>query len=331
LNLEPETPIILVVNKKHIVVICIGLLALMLSNLQSAEQPQFLLKKIKGKNSVGSKPENYVPPKTGENYPLGYWLKTHSRSSSMLIELDPRYVVLLRPKSEVVVSGTGNLSERFQRVIDLKTGGVEFDLEKLPKDGKIRVETPTAVGGAVGTKFTVDVETGEFNVTEGSIEAETKNDTIFKASSVSGRFFLQPGLENSYVKAENISGTYLVNQQTITGKTFSIAKAAKVPGDAALVIDGKAMLMRSGKLEAVGKSKNSTHRSYMKASSKEGTLFAERESLKARQEDSTKVNAKLIAAAKAATALRLKLFQRKTARDAAKQGAKAARDAMRRR
>ena len=88
---------------------------------------------------------------------------------------------------------------------------------------------------------------------------------------------------------------------------------------------------RSGKLEAVGKSKNSTHRSYMKASSKEGTLFAERESLKARQEDSTKVNAKLIAAAKAATALRLKLFQRKTARDAAKQGAKAARDAMRRR
>lgn len=233
------------------------------------------------------------------------------------------------------ITGEGAAGGRFRRVLKLNDGSVDLDLQKL-EGGKVEVETPTAVCGAVGTRFTVDARSGRFAVSEGSISASSKGDATFVARRVSGTFTLQPGRENAFVDAQ-VSGDFTLNGVPVSGSGLGIvaAKARGGTGAAAVRITGGSLAdagagsypMEGGKLTPVDPGQSTVHGRYLAAAGREGSLNLRRQTLAASGAPvPASLEAGLAAAAREATALRQALFARQAIRDAAQE---AARDATR--
>ncbi len=286
-----------------------------------------------GGGDVGKSKTAYSAASVNRNYPLGWWARTSGDALRVLFS--PGNEFRLLPRSEVQVNGEGAAGGRFRRVLKLNDGTVELDLQKL-EGSKVDVETPTAICGAVGTRFTVNATTGQFQVPQGRISASAKGDSTFAAQSVGGSFSLQPGRENTYVEA-SVSGSFLLNGRSYLGSGIqvAVAKAKGGVGTAAVKISGGSLggtgagsyLMEGGTLSPVAPDLASTHGQYLGAADREGTLNVQRQVTAASGRPvPPALDANLAAAAREATALRQKLFARRVIRDAAQD---AARDATR--
>lgn len=286
-----------------------------------------------GVGEVGQSKSAYQPAQINQNYPLNWWAKTEAQALRVLFS--PGNEFRLLPRSEVRVTGAGEAGGRFRRVLRLNEGAVELDLQKL-EGGKVEVETPTAICGAVGTRFMVNAQSGQFVVSEGSISASAKGDSTFTAQSVSGSFTLQPGRENAFVTA-TVSGRFQINGLPVEGSAMrvEIAKARGGPQMAAVRVASGSLsgkgpgnyLMEGAALVPVEPERATLHGQYLHAAQREGALHLQRQSLSSSGKTvPSALEADLAAATREATALRRQLFARRVIRDAAQE---AARDATR--
>lgn len=286
-----------------------------------------------GGGEVGKSKSAYTAVAVNAKYPLGWWARTSGDALRVLFS--PGNEFRLLPRSEVQISGEGGAGGRFRRVLKLNDGSVELDLKKL-EGSKVEVETPTAICGAVGTKFTVNAATGEFNVAEGRISASAKGDSTFAARSVGGSFTLQPGRDNTYVKA-SVSGNFEINGRSYSGNgvQVAVAKARGGAGSAAVRISGGSLggtgagnfIMEGGNLSPVSAQLAPVHGQYLGAAGREGSLQVSRQVLVANGRPvPASLDSNLAQAAREANELRQRLFARRAIRDAAQE---AARDATR--
>jgi hypothetical protein len=286
--------------------------------LSSAHAKEF--KVAGGSGEVGKSVDSYASAASGKTYPLGWWARTGS--DRLNIEFNEQNVFRLLPKSEVQITGEGAANTKFRRILNLKSGGVDLDLPTIKTTGsKVEVQTPTAICGAVGTVFTVNADTGNFNVREGRISAQSKGDDSFAAQSVNGSFTLNPGKENGFSNASNVSGSFSVNGKSYSASGVNL-QVAKGKGDslAAVKVSGGSLggsgsgsyIMEGGKLVPVEASKASLHSSYLTAAQREGQI-----NLSIRTGNGGS-QAQLDAAAAAASELRRELFNRKVVRDTVK-------------
>ncbi len=95
------------------------------------------------------------PIKEGETFSFGTTVETQRRSVLDLQFSDGNTFRLLARTRLQVSEATDNPK---LKVLRLEKGDVELSLDKFPKDHKLQVETPTAVCGAVGTRFVVTFE-----------------------------------------------------------------------------------------------------------------------------------------------------------------------------
>jgi len=284
-----------------------------------------------GEGEVGQSKSAYAAAAAGKTYPLNWWART--QNGALRVLFSPGNEFRLLPRSEVQVTGAGDAGGRFRRVLKLNAGSVDLDLQKL-EGSKVEVETPTAICGAVGTRFGVNAGTGAFTVTEGRISASAKGDSTFTAQSVSGTFTLQPGRDNAFVEA-GVTGSFLVNGRpfTGTGVRVEVAKARGGPGMAAVRVAGGSLggtgpgsfIMDGGSLAPVEPGKAALHGRYLAAVGREGTLNVQRQGLAASGRPvPPALDAGLAQAAREATALRQQLFARGVIRDAAQEAAREA-------
>lgn len=98
-------------------------------------------------------------------YPYGVTLKT-GRHSFILVEVSPGNTFQLMARTALTIEQSKK-DPRLKR-IRMNEGGVSLLLDKWPRGHKLDVETPSAVCGAVGTRFVVSVEP-EIHAKDGSI------------------------------------------------------------------------------------------------------------------------------------------------------------------
>lgn len=155
----------------------------------------------------------WAAARDGERHKAGSRGKTGARSSFVAaFDEDNRFRLL--PGTEVRVQ-TSTRDPKFRKVISLNMdqGSVEVDLKAFPKNHQLKVQTPTAVCGAVGTAFTVRSERRDANrieCREGTVFARSVADGSFRAPAIrAGEALdaeLSPGKENSYVRLKTEGG-----------------------------------------------------------------------------------------------------------------------------
>ncbi len=300
-------------------------------SLASATAIDFEITKVTKEGFVGANRESYKPAVGSSKYPIGHWLKTNE-GATLLITFSSLNLFRLLPSTELQVNGEGDTNSKFRRVLQLKTGTVSLDLKALPKGTTIQVETPTAVCGAVGTAFSVNAVTGNFNITENGIYIRSNEDASFSAEGVHGDVTFQPGRENTYgdIRA---SGKFTVNGTAVNASQpihLQIAKGKGGTGDAAVRVSRGTFasqgsgeyLMVGGKLQTVEPERASLFDQYVDASGKEGSLNLQRATAVASTgKASPALVAQLQAATEKATKLRNELFNRRVIREAGKAAA----------
>ena len=125
---------------------------------QAAEITTFLAVSKKGNCTVREpKKEQEEELRIDTPYPFGATLKT-GRKSWALIQFSKNNRFRLLPRTRLVI--TLNVrNPKFKR-IKLARGTVEVTLDSFPEGHTFDVETPSAVCGAVGTRFSVGYDQG---------------------------------------------------------------------------------------------------------------------------------------------------------------------------
>jgi len=199
---------------------CIFAQSLTAANDEAGELPDtFKVLKFDGKCEVKSKDGRYGDVKAQE-YPFGVTLKT-GRLSFILVELSPGNTFQMLAGTTMMIDRSTN-DPRLKR-LRMKEGGVSLLLDKWPKDHRLEVETPSAICGAVGTRFVVSVEPvvqeggkdryarQSFNCLEGIIDLRSQFSfadatttgagleaaAIPEQTSVAG--YIHEGMQNTYV------------------------------------------------------------------------------------------------------------------------------------
>ena len=142
--------------------------------------------------------DDYVDAQNLTSYPFGTTLKT-GRNSNMLLEFSEGNTFQLLPRTTLVLNE--NTRNPKLKVLRLKSGSVSLQLDDFPKDHKLEVETPSAICGAVGTRFVVSFD----DIDAGAGEK-------------------QPG-RNSFSCSEgkvHVASRFTVDERDITGKSFSV-------------------------------------------------------------------------------------------------------------
>jgi hypothetical protein len=262
-----------------------------------------------------------------KSYPLNSWART-AAASTLVVEFSPNNIFRLLPNSEIQVSGAGETNAKFRRVVQLTTGAVSLDLSALPKGSEIKVETPTAVCGAVGTVFSVDALSGTFECTRGRIFAKSNQDSGFQAESISGSITLAPGVENAGDSA-TISGRFQINGRSFEAENIKLRLAKAKGGSSTAAVEvtrgdsdlpSGSFLVKDGKWSSVPPQLSGLHSDYLDAALHEGKLNLRKQSLAAsHQSQPPGLETELAEAARKATELRNKLFAREVMRDVARE------------
>ena len=87
--------------------------------------------------------------------PFGTTVKTGLRST-LDLELSPGNQFRVMPRATIILSR--DTKDGQLKILKLEHGTVEIKLDKMPAGHKLQVETPTAVYGALGTRFVVSFE-----------------------------------------------------------------------------------------------------------------------------------------------------------------------------
>lgn len=156
--------------------------------------------------------------KEGETYKAGAGGRTGGQSTlTVAFDDDNRFRLL--PKTEVVIR-VSTRDARFRKVIELSMdkGNVEVDLDAFPKGYQLKVQTPTAVCGAVGTRFSVESKSRQenaFRCGKGTISARSREDGSFDAPEIGEGRVLKaealPGKENSHTRLTAEGGAIAVS------------------------------------------------------------------------------------------------------------------------
>lgn len=155
----------------------------------------------------------WAAARDGERHKAGSRGRTGARSS-FVAAFDENNQFRLLPDTEVKVQ-TSTRDPKFRKVISLNMdrGSVEVDLKAFPKNHQLKVQTPTAVCGAVGTEFTVRSARRDANrieCREGTVFARSVADGSFRAPAIrAGEALdaeLAPGKENSHVRLKTEGG-----------------------------------------------------------------------------------------------------------------------------
>jgi hypothetical protein len=329
-----------------------GLLILGIEALSSGEAfDQFTVEKTKGDScQIRNKGESsWAAAKEGGVHTAGSAGKTGG-GSVITLAFDAKNRFRILPKTEVVISSSTK-DAKFRKVISvaMSDGEVEAELDELPSDYEFKVQTPTAVCGAVGTRFSVNTDGGRrntFSTDKGSTYAASREDGSFYASSIKAGQTLEadvaPGKENSYTQLKVEGGKMPVafgsRSKTLEVSGGSVVSAAQAKTDStdevALKVNKGSVggegagryIVRGGKVEDVsGDDRSGMVDDYVQLAEEEGSLKAKLARAKARgasESEIERLENDLDQAADDATAARKKLFQyretiRRTVRDAA--------------
>jgi hypothetical protein len=94
----------------------------------------------------------------GQQYPFGTTVET-GRNSSLDLTLSEGNTFRLLARTKIAI--TQDTRDPRLKILRLETGSVDLQLDNMPKGEKLQVETPTAVCGAVGTRFAVTFESSD--------------------------------------------------------------------------------------------------------------------------------------------------------------------------
>jgi FecR-like protein len=258
--------------------------------------------------------------------------------STMTLAFDEKNKFRVLPKTEVIVS-VSTRDSKFRKVIDLsmKDGDVEVDLDAFPEKYQFKVQTPTAVCGAVGTRFKVSsngAQNSAFETDQGSIFAASREDGSFYAPSIKAGQRLDanaaPGKENSYTRLKVQGGKMPVafgsRNRTLELTDGSIVKTAQERSNStdqvAVKVEGGSVggqgsgqyVMKDGKMEDLSDDQDGADLvdDYVGLSEKEGSLQAKLEKAKASGASSSEISnleQQLDEAAEKASDKRKELFQ----------------------
>jgi hypothetical protein len=322
----------------------------------AAEQfEEFTIKKVTGDScKVTPKGGAEKPAKENDVLKSGARGQTGGGQSSFVVAFDDQNQFRLLPRTDVVIS-TSTRDSRFQKVIDLTMGkgSVEVDLKKFPKGYQMKVQTPTAVCGAVGTEFTVQSESREENVFEcrnGTIFANSLEDGSFDAPRIAKGQSLTataaPGKENSYAQLKTSGDMPIAigskdNKLDVRdGSTIEVAQEKRRDAKLAVIKvnrggindGGKGRyLMKDGKMEDLSKDEKVAEVAgeYVALTQAEGKARSDVERIKSEGGGADELSAaqkRLDEKAKLATAKREELFNRGVTRNAVRDGMKTSRD-----
>ncbi len=196
-----------------------ALQAVIVSTVGGDEFETFIVQQVRGK-SAEIKPGGtsvWQPAKERETHKAGSMGRTGDQST-FTVAFDTRNRFRLLPNTEVIIQ-TSTHDPRFRKVIDLtmNKGTVEVDLDALPQGYQMKIQTPTAVCGAIGTRFKVKAENqveNYFECTQGTIFARSAEDGSFNAPEIhqgqSLKAKVAPGKENSYAHLQIEGGAMTV-------------------------------------------------------------------------------------------------------------------------
>jgi hypothetical protein len=188
----------------------------------------FTVDKMQGKTcQIRPKNGDYQAAKQGESYKVGSSGKTGA-GSWLTITFDKDHRFNLLPNAEVVINRetkNAKFREAGNIILGLQKGKVEVD--EKSKDYSLKVQTPTAVCGAVGTSYSVETtgNTTIFSCSDGEIKAASEEDNSFATSLGEGQGITAatvPGKENSFTRISNPKGKPEV--------TFASGDAGKLSG-----------------------------------------------------------------------------------------------------
>jgi hypothetical protein len=172
----------------------------------------FTVDKIQGKScQIRPKDGEYQTAKAGETYTVGSSGKTGGGSwLTIVFDKDHRFNLL--PNAEVLINRetkSAKFREAGNVILSLKKGGIKVD--EKSKDYSLKVQTPTAVCGAVGTSYSVQTIGTKtiFSCTEGEIKAASEEDNSFETSLGENQGLTAetiPGKENSFTRISNPQG-----------------------------------------------------------------------------------------------------------------------------
>lgn len=230
-----------------------GLMGVLLPSHGSAAEAQFTVEEAKSAEIRPSDDAAWKSASKGESFKIGAWGKTGS-GGTMVVTFDAQSKFRLLPKAEVMIS-PDTRDSKVRKVTELtmtvNKGGVV--VTESPKNYELRVQTPTAVCGAVGTVYTVEVESAtksSFSCKEGEIQARSLEDaetTSFEATGIRKGGSLTasalPGKENSFTElttegkmdlalaggaSQKVgAGTVQLAQAKTDGKTMVAMKSAR--------------------------------------------------------------------------------------------------------
>lgn len=114
----------------------------------------FTVTRVQGKCLVWDG-EQSKPAELNRAYPFPTKVST-DRNSTMNLKFSEDNEFFLMARTTLVVDK--NTNDPRLKVLKLETGSIDLQLNNFPKGEKLQVETPTAVCGAVGTRFRVSFE-----------------------------------------------------------------------------------------------------------------------------------------------------------------------------
>jgi len=144
------------ITKPFWVPVLMGVLAT--ASAFGADADKFKILFVEGPCQIQEQGKGFQNAQKDASYANGSVGKTGPGSKTqMKIEFAPQNTFRLFPDSEVVISP--NVSNpRLQKIVNLRKGKIDVNvsLESFPEGYQMKVQTPTAVCGAMGTAFTVE-------------------------------------------------------------------------------------------------------------------------------------------------------------------------------
>ncbi len=220
-------------------VICVLQLSL-LPSFAAEKLESFKIQQVRGA-SCKIQPEGaseWKSAKDGDEYKEKSIGKTGG-DGNFTVAFDDNNRFRLLAKTEVVISPATRASG-FRKVnLGLAQGKVEVELEAFPKDHEFKVQTPTAVCGAVGTKFIVTTDAANqstFTCQESSITARPldyngKEYDGFVAEIGKGKTLeatVTPGEQNSYASLKTDGGTIPIAVGSEDNKKFEVKEGSRI-------------------------------------------------------------------------------------------------------
>jgi hypothetical protein len=187
---------------------------------ESAAITGFTALEVKGKCKIEEAgTTEYVDIKIGVEYAFGSTIKTMRKS---FVELQFSANNKFRLLARTTLKINQDTRNPKLKIVKLESGQVELELDDFPRDHSLKVETPTAVCGAVGTRFVVAFE-------------DNQGDAVAAAAKKGGR-------ENRFNCSQgevHVASRFSVDDVTLEGDTLDIPGFGAGTEIVAVIHEGK--------------------------------------------------------------------------------------------